>query len=281
MRLFPSFRRQTADTSNTPDAWERHLAQLRAHGIPEPGSRDPKRRPATRADEEALYDVAPSFADMLPWVEYLPKSQSMLLDDGVSVAAFFELTPLGTEGREPAWLARARDALENALQDSFDELDESPWVAQFYTQDETDWSNYRSALENYLHPRAKNTAFSDFYLRFFTHHLRAVARTGGLFDDQTVTRLPWRGQTRRVRLVVYRRVTEPARRGHSPEQMLSVIRERLVGGLANAGIKARALSAADVHAWLLRWFNPYPESLGPTAEDLGTLLSAGSLSRRA
>ena len=47
----------------------------------------------------------------------------MLLDDGQSVAAFFELAPLGTEGRELAWLLQARDALENALEDSFDELD--------------------------------------------------------------------------------------------------------------------------------------------------------------
>ena len=58
---------------------------------------------APAADEQALYDVAPSFVALLPWVEYLPDSQCMLLEDGVSVAAFFELTPLGTEGREAAW----------------------------------------------------------------------------------------------------------------------------------------------------------------------------------
>ncbi len=61
-------------------------------------------------------------------MEYLPGSKSMLLEDGLSVAAFFELAPVGTEGREMAWLWQARDALENALQDSFDELDENPWV---------------------------------------------------------------------------------------------------------------------------------------------------------
>lgn len=32
----------------------------------------------------------------------------MLLEDGQSVAAFFELVPLGTEGREPGWLAHPR-----------------------------------------------------------------------------------------------------------------------------------------------------------------------------
>lgn len=251
------------------DAWDRYLASLEARGIPEPGKRDTARhRPATLADEQALYDVSPSFADLLPWVEYLPESRCMLLEDGVSVAAFFELMPIGTEGREASWLAQVRDALENALQDSFDELDESPWVVQLYAQDDADWNRYLSTLENYLQPRARESEFTKFYLRFFGHHLRAVSRQGGLFEDRTVTRLPWRGQTRRVRLVVYRRVgNAPARRGQSPEQALNVVCERLTGGLSNAGVQAQRLDAAAIHAWLLPWFNPGPALLGPTDED--------------
>lgn len=97
------------------DAWSRHVTTLAAHGIPEPGTAaaDRPRRPATEADMQALYGVSPSFADLLPWVEYLPGSKSMLLEDGQSVAGFFELAPVGTEGREIAWLWQARDALEN------------------------------------------------------------------------------------------------------------------------------------------------------------------------
>src|SRR5690606_20535693 len=101
--------------------------------------------------------------DLLPWVEYLPESQSLLLDDGESVAAFFELTPIGTEGREPEWLLQVRDALENALQDSFDELDEHPWVVQLYVQDEADWSSYMTTLRDYIQPRAQGSAFSERY----------------------------------------------------------------------------------------------------------------------
>ncbi|MBR8657907.1 TraC family protein, partial [Achromobacter sp. Marseille-Q0513] len=41
----------------------------------------------------------------------------------------------------------------------------------------------------------------------------------------------------------------------------------LCGGLANAGIQARRMDAADVHDWLLRWFNPHPTLLGPDAAD--------------
>ena len=258
------------DTDET-DAWEQHVSALREHGIPAPGDavHRGKRKPATQADIDALYDVAPSFADLLPWVEYLHGSQSMLLEDGQSVAAFFELLPIGTEGREMAWLWQARDAVENALQDSFDEFDEHPWVVQFYAQDEPDFGDYLHTLRAYLQPRAQDSAFSAFYLHFFAHHLYAVAKPGGLFEDTTVTRLPWRGQVRRVRMVVYRRTptAAQARRGQTPEQALTTICDRLTGGLANAGVKARRLDAAAIHAWLLRWFNPRPTLLGNSPED--------------
>ncbi|MEI7165514.1 conjugative transfer ATPase [Pectobacterium parmentieri] len=251
-----------------PDGWQRHIDALRKAGIPEPGATGRENRPATQADEQALYDVAPSFVALLPWVEYLPESQSMLLEDGISVAAFFELTPLGTEGREPGWLAQARDALENALQDSFDELDDNPWVLQLYAQDETNFAPYLQTLHGYIQPRARNSRFTEFYLHSMAHHLRAVAKPGGLFEDATVTRLPWRGQTRRVRMVVYRHTAgSTARRGQTPEQALNVICDRLCGGLTNAGIRTQRLNAPQIHDWLLRWFNPHPTLLGPSAED--------------
>jgi|TARA_R110001583_G_scaffold195491_2_gene374224 conjugative transfer ATPase len=249
------------------DAWQRHVGRLAAAGIPEPGTGEAATdRTATRADEATLYHVNPSFADLLPWAEYLPDARCMLLEDGRSVAAFYELTPIGTEGRDNAWLWQARDALENALQDSFDELDDNPWVVQLYAQDETHWDRYLTSLRRYFHPRAQGTAFSDFYLRFFTHHLEAIAKPGGLFTDETVTRLPWRGQTRRVRLVVYRRAGA-ARRTLSPEQALTITCNRLEGGLHNAGVRAHRQSAADIHDWLLRWFNPQPDFLGDSLAD--------------
>ncbi len=48
---------------------------------------------------------------------------------------------------------------------------------------------------------------------------------------------------------------------------MNVICDRLLGGLSNAGIRARRLQAADIHAWLVLWFNPRPTMLGPTLED--------------
>lgn len=253
-----------------PDIWERYAATLKTHGIDTPGtSRDASRQPATVADEEALYEVGPSFADLLPWVEYLPDSQCMLLEDGASVAAFFELVPVGTEGRDAQWLTQVRDALENALQDSLDELESNPWVVQLYAQDETEWDTFLRTLRAYVHPRACESEFSRLYLRLFQHHLQAISRPEGFFNDTAVTHLPWRGQTRRVRLVVYRRVegANGTTGNPSAEQSLNRVCDRLTGGLAHAGIKARRLDAADIHAWLLRWFNPHPTMLGNAAED--------------
>ncbi|WP_223529302.1 conjugative transfer ATPase [Pseudomonas sp. A-RE-23] len=268
MTWFSQWKRKKESTvAAESNAWDEHIAKLAEHGISEPGL--VRRRPTTEADDHAFYDLAPSFVDRLPWVEYLPRSQCMLLEDGRSVTAFFELTPLGTEGRESTWLLQARDTLENILQDSFDELDNNPWVVQLYAQDETNWDGYLQTLGQYLQPRACGSAFSAFYLRFFAHHLDAISKPGGLFEDTTLTRLPWRGQTRRVRMVVYRRASKsvPSRREHTPEQALSIVCERLTAGLTSAGIKTQRIGGDKIHNWLLRWFNPNPTYLGSSPSD--------------
>lgn len=41
-----------------------------------------------------------------------------------------------------------------------------------------------------MQPPAQGTALSEFYWRVMQHHLLAVARPGGLFEDNTVSHLP-------------------------------------------------------------------------------------------
>ena len=251
-------------------ASQRYFERLAALGIPSPDDwRNPKQKPATTADVAKLYNVNPSFVDLLPWVDYLHGEKAMLLEDGVSRAAFFELTPIGTEGRDPEWLRKARDALENALQDSFDELETSPWVVQMYAQDETSWDEYLQQLHDYIQPRAKGTAFTELYLKLFKKHLEAISKPGGLFEDTKVSQLPWRGQQRRVRIVIYRRAKAGSDvRGQEPAPYLKVICDRLMGGLANAGIKAKRMDGQAIRHWLVHWFNPRPDHLGPTDADI-------------
>ncbi|AZC24801.1 conjugative transfer ATPase [Pseudomonas sessilinigenes] len=248
-------------------ARERYLERLQALGIPTPSEGS---QPAKKRDVSKLYEVAPSIVDLLPWVEYLPEEQAMLLEDGVSRAAFFELVPIGTEGREAEWLHLARDALENALQDSLDELESSPWVLQLYAQDETRWDEYRENLNKYVHPRVQGSEFTKLYLALFQRHLDAISKPGGLFEDTTVSKLPWRGQNRKVRLVVYRRVKKQDLnvRGQDPGSYLKLICERLIGALANAGVVAKRLDETGIQNWLIRWFNPYPDHLGDSDQDI-------------
>lgn len=86
----------------------------------------------------------------------------MPLEDGVSRAVFFELTQIDTEDRGPEWLCKARDALESALLDLFDELETSPWAVQLYAQDETSWDDYLQQLHDYIQPSAQGSAFTNF-----------------------------------------------------------------------------------------------------------------------
>jgi conjugative transfer ATPase len=237
------------DTSRDPPRWKPWRAA--------------QRRRATLADEAAQYAHNPSFADHLPWVEYLEDELCFLLDDNRSVGAVFELQPIGTEGREPEWLMAARDALEDALQDSFDELDQAPWVVQFFCQDDSDFSPYLERLERYIAPRAQGTPFTEAFLASMQCHLDAIAKPGGLFDDHVVSHLPWRGSNRRIRLVVYRWLGDQGDGNtQSPAQLLSRTCDRLVASLQACGVSPSRLTGRDFYTWLLPWFNPAPALTG-------------------
>ncbi|MGE4989568.1 conjugative transfer ATPase [Yersinia enterocolitica] len=224
-------------------------------------SRDPiiKSGKLTVADQQALYPTNPSFVDYLPWVEYLPASQSILLDDGLSVGAVFDVVPVGTEGRTAERLEEIRDIVEDALQDSFEENDSYPWVIQFFCQDETDTTEYLDHLRHYVKPWAQGTAFTDAYLQEMERHMRGIALPKGLFIDKAITGAPWRGQCRRTRMIVYRYVNSTVRESYSPIVTLNQVCERLSSALASAGIIAVRQKGEQIHTWLLRWFNPQPD----------------------
>lgn len=55
----------------------------------------------------------------------LDEEECLLLEDGISVGAVYDVTPVATEGRTNDRLEQIRDTVEDALQDSFDEYDEN------------------------------------------------------------------------------------------------------------------------------------------------------------
>ncbi|CAI1818472.1 Type IV secretory pathway, VirB4 components [Serratia proteamaculans] len=223
--------------------------------------REPLRRPGrmTVKEEQQVYHANPSIIDYLPWAEFLDREQCILLDDGVSVGAVFDITPVATEGRTDDRLEQMRDTVEDALQDSFDEHDENPWIVQFFCQDENNVEAYIDRLRNYVKPHAQGSTFTEDWLKETERHMRGIARPEGLFKDTLITDQPWRGQQRRTRMVVYRWIGKGNHDPMPPIAMLNQTCERVTGALAGAGVLCVRQNGAQVHDWLLRHFNPNPE----------------------
>lgn len=213
----------------------------------------------TYSDESKAYSTAPSIIDYMPWGEYLKEEQCLLLDDGLSVGAVYEVVPVGTEGRTAERLEEVRDIVEDALQDSLPELDSNQWVVQFYCQDETEVTAYMDKLRGYVKPWAQGTPFTRAWLAETERHMKSISVEKGLFEDKIVTGAPWRGQTRRTRMVIYRYVEKNGRDPLPPAVMLNQVCDRLTSALAGASIRCVRQNGEQIHSWLLRWFNPEPE----------------------
>ncbi|ECC5188146.1 conjugative transfer ATPase [Salmonella enterica] len=228
--------------------------------IPHPSGREPLKREGrlTRRDEAKIYAHGPSFIDFLPWVEYLPEDECLLLDDGVSVGAVFSLTPAQTDGRSAERLEEIRDIAEVALQNGPEERSSHQWVVQFFCQDETDLTAEMDHIRGYVSPAAQGSAFTDAWLAETERHLQVISRPEGLFQDEVVTGVSWRGQIRQIRMVVYRYVNPRQRETYPPVVQLRQTCDRLSAALSQAGVVCRRQSGEQIHAWLLRLFNPAP-----------------------
>ena len=211
----------------------------------------------TRQAHLAQYQLQPSFVDRLPWVEFLDDHKALLLEDGRSVGAVFELSMIGTEGRSTEFLANVRTQVCNAIQDSFAELDSSPWVVQFYCQDDEMSMEYEDVLRGYVRPSARGTEFTEQWLKIMGKHLRDVSKPGGLFEDKAVTGTQWRGQQRRTRMVIYRYVEKHVTLDQALED-LNATCDSATNSLLGAGVRCKRLDGQSIHQWLLRWFNPAP-----------------------
>ncbi|MFZ7277729.1 conjugative transfer ATPase [Avibacterium endocarditidis] len=212
----------------------------------------------TTAQHLQQYKPQPSIVDKLPWVEFLDDEKALLLEDGRSLGAVFELAVIGTEGRSSDYLNMVRAQVCNAIQDSFVELDKHPWVVQFYCQDDEMSAEYEQVLREYVRPNAKGTEFTEQWLNIMAKHLRDISKPGGLFEDKTVTGTQWRGQQRRTRMVIYRYVDANTELGLALED-LNATCETVTNALLSAGVRVTRLDGHAIHQWLLRWFNPAPE----------------------
>ena len=157
-------------------------------------------------------------------------------------------------------MTQLRDAIQTAINEAIPERDDAPWVLQIYVQDEPRLTQLNALLASYPSPTVRASDYSQHYQSVMSKHLQAISRPGGLFDDTTVTGSRWQGQQRRIRVVLYRRLTS---NGKSPaaievEEALNDVATKWIASLSSAGIKVQRANGQAFYQWMLSWFNPNP-----------------------
>lgn len=219
-----------------------------------------KKKPLTAIESARMYGRPSSFVQKLPWYEFQKDSKTVLLDDGKSVAAVFDVVPVATEGRSYNWLQGRRDLIQDALQDCFEELPAGPWIIQQYTYDDDNMEEYIEKLRSYPKDYCKDTKYTKEWLDIMEAHLRGICKEGGLFEDKEVLDAPWGGKIRRIKMVVYRRLPPKWKSyaGMTPEEELNDVIQKLETAFRDAGISLIRNDGKMFYDWMLGWFNPRP-----------------------
>ncbi len=231
---------------------------------------------STTKQVDELYNSLDSFTDLLPWVEYLPVSNTFLLEDGVSVGVMFEVDPIATEGKTEKYLHDIEENIRSVLTHSLPQNDD-PYILQVYVQDQQSLKHFRSEYHNYIPDEIRKTKFTQTFLEHFDDHLRRVENPKGYFKDTGITGGLWSGKRRRVRAFLYRRVTEEnidPKRGPNltEEELINEISEKFVSQLQASGIGIRRCRGEDLWYWMLEWLNPNPEVTDGSPDKLMELM---------
>lgn len=215
----------------------------------------------TDSDINDLYSVRKSFTDKLPWVEYLTDSECFLLDDERSVAAVYDIFPSNAEGVMLSELARIRDNFKSFLNEVFPQHDKNPWVVEFYQSDTLSLSFFNKTIRDYAKKVGGDSPIANTYLPIMEKHLKDVCKEGGLFHDDTVTGVNWRGAIRTYRMVFYRKLGNNglSAKGRTPIEELNDVRQKVESSLTQSGMKCFRVDGLNFYEWLFRWFNPRPK----------------------
>ncbi len=212
--------------------------------------------PLTNSAYKKSYQRDPSFGAFLPFVEFEPKSRTFLFDDNMSVGMCFELYPVDMEAKPEERFEELQDALTRSL-DSIPEFRNgtAPWVMQFYLQDEP-IQTLSEDIFNYIKPEIRETKYSKFYLDILDKHYKAVCNEDGLFVDER-SGINWKGKIRRVRAVLYRKVTRnEIKKGYNVIKEIHETAERFLGALKSSGIDIKIMNGKDFYNWMIPWLSP-------------------------
>lgn len=234
-----------------------------------------KRRPLTVADRRRLASRPPSFTDALPWTRFEAEDDAFVLNDGASLAALFELEPTPTEAMPGDVLQDLANKVRAALE-GVPEEQSSPWVVQFFLNDDVDLTGLTNEIAAYIRrtheknpERGEKILASDFtqaWLGEMSRHVANVSRAQGHFEDTQVSGNVWRAQLRRVRFVLYRKQAAghvPAQHAPSTREALDATATGMVAALREAQVGVRRCNGRDLYEWLLPFFNR-PRGMRPS-----------------
>ncbi|PIQ43251.1 MAG: conjugative transfer ATPase [Gammaproteobacteria bacterium CG11_big_fil_rev_8_21_14_0_20_46_22] len=228
-----------------------------------------KRQQTTKPTNEALsvdkakraYHLPPSVLTHLPWVEFDDSTDTVLLQD-TTVGAAFDISLVASEAKPERFLMQLRDGLQGIFQDTFPQYrdEESPWILQFYVQDENSMAYLYQSITDYIKPTAQDSPFKETYLGIMKDYCEWLSRAGGVFYDDKVTDSDFQGGQRKVRVVFYRQYDKKMtlRRGRAALQDLNFVATSFMSKLKGVGIEAKRLNGRAFRDWLIRWFNPNP-----------------------
>ena len=208
------------------------------------------------------YQLKPSLAHELPWMEYDDDSKAFLLQDGFSVAAVFELKDVACDGAPESYLLELRDRFQGLFQNTIPQELESPWHLQFFLQDDLSLSSHVEEVRAYIKSQARGSIYSENFLKLYQDHCEILSKPGGLFKDHSVTGTVFQGKVRRIRLVLYRFLSKAskAKRGKDALEHLNQVAQRIESQLKSADVQIKRATGKDFYEWMVRWFNPAPKT---------------------
>ncbi len=224
------------------------------------------------SDVKKQYRSLPSFSDHMPWLEWSDEEDILLLEDGVSVGAAFDIKAVPTEARPEDKLEALHEKIVRMLSTILPLEDTNPWVMQIYVQDDLTLQPIYKSLEKYI---AKHHSLDDplakKYLSIMDDHFKAMCSEDGLFIDP-MSELKFRGKIRRIRVTLYRRYSQlPKNKNEMPDVIdeIKTICQKFESQLKQIGVRVHRLKAKYFYEWLVRWFNPKPSQ---TDGDVDALL---------
>lgn len=203
----------------------------------------------------------PSISRYLPWRDYNEKHKLFLLEDNLSLATCFSLTPIPCEARPQEMMEEIAKSISEAIKNSIPCEKNDPWILQFFIERTRDFSQTYIHIENSIPEKQKNSPLTKAHLKTLKNHLNYVSRREGIFFDSQVTNQIFRGGYLNVRCVLYRRIkdkNEKNPRRNAVEEIIRVSR-KFADQLRATGVKVKRMRGEAFYQWMVNWFNPRPK----------------------